>query len=240
MTHNNPIIFTHVPKVAGTSVMRQLVRENFSRDAIKTYAGEKDLLRSRGKFDILVGHSTWGVQRMVSGHPQLFTMLRDPVERAISHYFFVKQPFLKEGAHGNRAQHKVHNEVGLAEVFEANATKKRRLAGTWLVDNMQTRYLAGYAHYWKGPASSSLLRAAKRNLEFGYAVFGLQNHFDESVQRIAACFDWTVGEPVMVSKKTRIEKTVTEEDRASVSKWNTLDQDLYDFAQELFRKRGMS
>lgn len=233
------VIFTHVPKVAGTSIMRQLIQPNYSPEEIKVYRGERDLLCSRGGFRILTGHSTWGVQYLTGGDARLFTMLREPVERAISHYFFIKQPFLKEGRHGNRKQHRLHNETPLAEIFERNSRRKWRLSGTWLVDNMQTRYLAGYEHYWKPVDSASLLQAAKHNLEHRYAVFGLQSHFDESVSHIAQTFDWRIGENTKRAKATNIKKDVTDADRADVARWNMLDQDLYDFAQELFRKRGM-
>jgi len=85
----NIVVFTHVPKVAGTSVMRRLVRANYEPEDIKTYAGERDLWRNRGTFRILVGNNTWGAQYLAGRDARLFTMLQDPVERAISHYYFV-------------------------------------------------------------------------------------------------------------------------------------------------------
>ena len=70
--------------------------------------------------------------------------------------------------------------------------------------------------------------------------FGLQNEFEESVTRLAAAFGWKIGNDIKISKATRIEKDMNDEDRAAVVRWNKLDQDLFDFAEELFRKRGMS
>lgn len=241
MSRSGLVIFTHVPKVAGTSVMHRLLHENYMPEDIKTYRGELDLIRSRGRFRVLAGHSTWGAQYLAGDSAAgMFTMLRDPVERAVSHYFFVKQPFLKEGKHGNHAQKRIHNETPLADIFDRNRRRKWRLSGTWLIDNMQTRYLAGYAHFWKPADSPSLLRAAKRNLEKHYVEFGLQNEFEESVTRLAAAFGWKIGNDIKISKATRIEKDMNDEDRAAVVRWNKLDQDLFDFAEELFRKRGMS
>ena len=81
------VIFTHIPKVAGTSLVRKLVLPNYPRDLIKSYKGELDLLRSRGRYQVLVGHSVYGIQHLVTGPVKMFTMLRDPIERAISHYY---------------------------------------------------------------------------------------------------------------------------------------------------------
>lgn len=191
---------------------------------------------------MLIGHSTYGVQCLAGQPAQMFTMLRDPIDRAVSHYYFIKQPFkykdLRFG--GNLEQHNVHNETPLSEIFSRNANKKYRLAGTWLVDNMQTRYLAGYAHYWKPANSSSLLAAAKRNLEKNYAEFGIQSRFEESVERIADRFGWVVGKSLEPTKQTTIDKTPSDSDLEMVKQSNLLDLELFDFAKELFRKRGLS
>ncbi|MAZ08558.1 MULTISPECIES: sulfotransferase family 2 domain-containing protein [unclassified Limnobacter] len=232
------VIFTHIPKVAGTSLVRKLVLPNYPRDLIKSYKGELDLLRSRGRYQVLVGHSVYGIQHLVTGPVKMFTMLRDPIERAISHYYFIKQPG-EFGPGRNLEQKRTNREVQLAEIFEYNKHRKFRLAGTWLIDNMQTRYLAGYSHYWKSESSLSLLSAAKFNLEKRYVEFGLLDQFEESSLRIASSLGWVLAERVDKTKETRIQKIVTSEDRAAVEKWNLLDQDLHSFAQELFRKRGL-
>jgi len=233
------VIFTHIPKVAGTSIMRRLIRPNYPAEQIKTYRGEIDLLRSRGSFKALVGHSTFGVQRLVPGPVEMFTMLRHPVDRAISHYFFIRQPTEKLGLGSNAAQKRVHLETPLAEIFERNKRRKWRLSGTWLVDNMQTRYLAGYAHYWKSASSRDLLAAAKTNLEKNYREFGLQHLFDESEERFASAFGWTIGDDTRRAKRTKMDKEVSADDKIAVENWNRLDLELFNFAEELFRKRGL-
>ncbi len=234
------VIFTHVPKVAGTSVMRRLVRPNYAPDEIRTFRGVRDLLSRRDAFRVLVGHSVYGMHHFTSGRCRYFTMLRNPVDRAISHYFFIKQPPLNPDFKGNAAQQVLHQRVALKDIFDQTASKKRHCMGTWLVDNMQTRYVAGYAHYWKPADSPSLLAAAKRNLRERYAVFGLQNEFQESLSRISDAFGWDIGaENARRAKQTRIEKTMDDEDRAAVERWNQLDMELFDFAQELFRQKAL-
>ncbi len=217
--------------------MRRLVRANYTEDEIKTFKGVRDLVTSRN-FRVLIGHSVYGMHHFAAGEFRYFTMLRDPVARAISHYFFIKQPGWKPNTH-NAAQKVLHNAVPLKDIFDATAKTKRRLMGTWLVDNMQTRYLAGFPHYWRGKASSQLLKAAKHNLRHRYVTFGLQDEFDASLEQIAGALNWTIGPEggEVRPKATRISKTVDQDDIEAVERFNRLDSELYDYAKELFRQR---
>ena len=112
-----------------------------------------------------------------------------------------------------------------------------RLTSSFLVDNMQTRYTAGYQDYWRHRSSARLLSVAKRNLKERFAVFGLQNRFEETLQVVADAFDWEVAAPVKHEKATRIEKDFDEVDLEAVVANNQLDLELFNYAQELFRHR---
>ncbi len=177
----------------------------------------------------------------MSGDYRYFTFLRDPVERAVSHYFFIKQPpWNPDFVGGNAAQKVLHNQVALADIFDRTANRRWRLMGTWLIDNMQTRYLAGWTQHWRAPASRILLKKAKRNLRDRYTSFGLQDRFDESIAQISGSFDWKIApDHGRKSKQTRIEKIVSEADMEAVRRNNLLDAELYDYACELFRQRAM-
>lgn len=238
--HSTRVIFTHVPKVAGTAVMRRLVRANFEPELIKDFRGVRDLITTRRDYySALVGHSVYDMHRFMSGECRYFTMLRDPEARAISHYFFIKQPPLDPDFRGNAAQRALHNRLELADIFDHTAYRRFRLMGTWLIDNMQTRYIAGWTQHWRAPASRALLEIAKRNLRDNYAAFGLQDRFEDSLARIAGAFDWEIGpDDGGKSKQTRIDKTMTEADIDAVRQHNMLDAELYDYAQELFRQRA--
>lgn len=231
-------IFTHIPKVAGTSIMHQLVRANFSPDEIKQFRGVPDLLSSRGEdWRVLVGHTPYGVGSFAGSNLRYFVMLRDPIRRALSHYHFIRRPTENpDTPERNPEQKQVYRSTPLEDIFGVNAKRRYRLFSTWLVDNMQTRYVAGWTHYWRAPESSSLLRAAKRNLETNYAAIGLQERFDESLARMADQLGWQVGPPQERHKATPAFGPPGDEAMRVLQANHQLDAELYDFAQRLFEK----
>lgn len=231
-------IFTHIPKVAGTSIMHQLVRANFATEEIKHFRGVPDLLRSRGEdYRALVGHTPYGVGAFAGGDCRYFVMLRDPVRRALSHYYFIRKPPSKDAAGpSNPDQKRTHQTTALADIFEVNRKRRYRLFTTWLVDNMQTRYVAGWPHYWRAPDSTTLLAAAKRNLEANYAAIGLQERFEESIDRIADAFGWQVGPAEGRHKASPAFDPPDAETMRVLEDNHKLDAELYDFALTLFDK----
>jgi hypothetical protein len=238
MSNGEKIIFTHIPKVAGTSLQKRLINENFTSDEIKKFHGIGNLVKQRNSdFRILIGHNPYGMNHFIHGKCRSFTLLRDPIERAISHYFFIRQPALDPAKEGNHEQKRLHQCTGLSEIFDRTAKKRWGLTNSWLVDNMQTRYTAGYLNYWRDKSSSRLLAIAKSNLRDKYAVFGLQDQFETSLAAIADTFGWSVGVPVQRMKSTRIDKSYDDDDMAVVAANNQLDLELLDYAKELFRKR---
>jgi hypothetical protein len=159
------IIFTHVPKVAGTTLKSRLISPNFTESEIKEFKGIVDLIKNRNEdFSILVGHNPFGMGQFTSGKARYFTVLRDPIERSISHYFFILQGALHGKLTHNLEQRKTHLSTPLKDIFSINSAKRFAPATSWLIDNMQTRYTSGYMNSWRSKASSRLLKTAMWNL----------------------------------------------------------------------------
>src|SRR5882724_3637635 len=67
---------------------------NIAPDKILPFEGMRALLRDgRKPFDFLDGHYPYGIHRFGSGSTPItyITILREPLDRAISNYYFVKQ-----------------------------------------------------------------------------------------------------------------------------------------------------
>ncbi len=86
------IVFNHVPKTAGTSFFEQLIKPNFKNDEIKaSNHSRKPNIILNNKIKLLHGHIPFSVPVMGINHIEHITLLRDPIERAISEYYFIRQ-----------------------------------------------------------------------------------------------------------------------------------------------------
>lgn len=86
------VIFLHIPKTAGQSVHAGL--ESLFGDAVcparvndqlKTYS-----ISALRKYRIFSGHFDWSLLDCIPEPRTVFTVLRDPVERILSFYFYLK------------------------------------------------------------------------------------------------------------------------------------------------------
>jgi len=86
------IVFFHVQKTGGTTV-HSLLQEIFPADrfAERTRAGHVVWDSFRDSDDAIVsGHVTAAEVRHHIKHPRIFTVLREPESRLLSHYYFLK------------------------------------------------------------------------------------------------------------------------------------------------------
>src|SRR4051812_13345258 len=89
-----PLFFMHIPKTAGTSV-GQMLWERVApdrrahvvfrkSDPLPAAAAEPD------RNDLVWGHLPFAFMRRFADPPLILTFLRDPIERAISAFYFLR------------------------------------------------------------------------------------------------------------------------------------------------------
>ena len=102
-----------------------------------------------------------------------------------------------------------------------------------LMDNMQTRYLAGIPFSHRQMSDQKLLERAKDNLLRRYSYFGLQNRFEDSLAKFGKQFQTTIIPP-----NTRFQQSnrpvLTDKQRIAVENANQLDLALFEFANHHF------
>ncbi len=95
-----PILFDHLPKCAGTTINQYLLTHYPQRVVFGTNVRQptesvkkfKSLPEdSRHRYHLIIGHCTHQLLDYVHPETIKLTVFRDPIERIISHYFFVKQ-----------------------------------------------------------------------------------------------------------------------------------------------------
>ena len=109
-TRPKKVLYEHIPKCAGTSV-RSYLKSQYPFNRIYAVRGSHPARyiahfeslpeQRRHRYDLIVGHGAHQLRRHV--HPDILkaTILRDPVDRVISHYFFVLRS----------PEHYLHHEV---------------------------------------------------------------------------------------------------------------------------------
>lgn len=229
-------VFLHIPKTAGTA-MRSVIEKNVPpQKRVEIYrAGAKTLAEAlwdqRDKMwnaDVVLGHIERRVHEFTPRVVTYFTILRDPVERVISLYKYIKVDFTK---------HPLHAQFNAGKTLDQWLRERPRMAS-----NVQTKMISGLATEYE-PSTPYMLSVAKGALREMWAV-GVQERYNESVDAICSALGW---EPIYeernrssVANHAFIEEDgISEETLALIREMNDLDMALYADAVSLMdRKRA--
>lgn len=119
--------------------------------------------------DLLYGHALFGLHRHLDRPCRYFTLLRDPVQRVVSHYYYHKRRYPDSTLAARNLKTFLQSDHPVAQ------------------SNRQVRFLSGTDPVQSPNAS---LRIAKDHLTNDVTVFGLTNRFDASLLLFRTCLDW--------------------------------------------------
>lgn len=233
------VVFLHIPKTAGQTLYAILDRE-YGRQNIYTFQGGRQRLKqsiaefcalpmaARNSFALLRGHISFGVQAHISRPFRYITMLRDPVTRIISHYYYVQ----KTTSHALHEQVTTQN-MSLRDYVTADLSSE--------LDNGQTRLLSGVGNSVPiGECTTDLLEQAITNIESHFVTVGLTERFDESVLLMKVLLRWRkmpLYTKKNVSKRPLTRDNPSEEVIRLIRMRNQLDCKLYTYAQQRFDRQ---
>ena len=221
------LIFLHVPKSAGTTLNRLI---EWEYPLFKMYSVDPVLFRwSRARlwrlpklrlkrFSVFKGHMPFGLHTVLPQPATYITVLREPVERVISAYYFMSNYKL----HPN--YWKFRREGWTLEDFVRRSPR----------ENVQTKMIAG-ADYDE-PCTEEILATAKDNLRF-FSVVGLTERFEESLALMKLRFGWKLASysSFNVTRTRPKKRDLPQATLDLIAERNRFDIELYKSAATLFQ-----
>src|ERR1051325_3091753 len=133
------LLFLHIPKAGGTTLHSVIERQfspavTFSITGMTPSQSIKEFIElppeRRERIRLLKGHMPYGLHKYLSVPATYITMLRDPVDRVVSHYYFVR----RSPGVGH------HSEVSSGRMGLDDFVRERASIGA---NNDQTRLISG-------------------------------------------------------------------------------------------------
>jgi Sulfotransferase family len=224
------LIFIHIPKAAGTT-LRQILKVQYPNKRWLQIDGSRPKesfaefknqdIEQRKEIRCLFGHIPYGVHEALVGDSQYITILRHPVERVISHYYYILR----------KPSHYLYREVAgrnmsLQDYITSGLSSQELKNGqTWLISGKDNNNLESLA-------------VAKQNLQQHFIAVGITEQFDRSLAIFQQKLGWDKinYESANVTPNRPQRDEISPEIVSLIEKLNYLDMELYDFANSLFTK----
>ncbi len=225
------LVFIHLRKTAGTTiayVMRRQFRRGRAMDlnapsieaANQTWNAMPAARRERIK--CVRGHLPFAPDLFAPRPITCFTILRDPVERVVSEYYFnLHDPTTR-----------FHAALVRERITLDQFVSSERFAE---VHNTQTRMLGGAK---AGLSPGELLELAKANLRERIAMVGISERFDETLLlcRAVLGWRWLIYRRINVNRRRPAFSAIAPATRATIERLNSLDRELYQYACARFEE----
>ena len=221
------VIFLHLPKTAGTTLNRLIeweypLLQMYSIDPV-LFAWSAAHLRKLSprrlkRTRMFKGHMVFGLHEVLPQPATYITVLREPVDRVISAFYFMRS-------------YKLHPLYW----------KFRR--GNWTIDdfvrwsrrdNVQSKIIAG-ADY-EEPCTAEIAEKARNNLLRHFAVVGLSERFEESLALMKLRFGWKLNtySSFNVTRSRPKKHDLAQSTLDLITQNNSYDMELHECARTIF------
>lgn len=220
--HPYLIVFLHIPKTGGVT-LRHVLRDQYGPERTVIVRGRlvspdlEPLQHLDGRVAAICGHFAFGIHQRIQRSAAYLTMLRDPIERTVSHFLYERR----------------NPQPGTSPPSDLFSFVEERA----LAANIHTRLIGGSIDGVDGPVDGYTLDTAKRRLG-RFAVVGLTDRYDESLLLMRDRFGWSL--PFHVRLNTRPDRPSLEDlpggAVAAIVERNSLDVELYKWAADRFEQ----
>jgi hypothetical protein len=227
------LCFLHIPKTAGTT-LTAILESKFDRPEIcpaEMWGDLKDYTPEKlATYRLIRGHFLYDICNYLPQKPVFVTMLRDPIDRIISAYEFMKTCI------------PIRPEAILTQEKARSMTLKEFVCdpSTPAIVNDQTRHLSrDIRGQYPDLKRREWLEIAQENLA-DFAFFGLTEQFNPSMSLLTYTFGWqpiAEFQNLMVGDRKTKRSELAQDVIDAIAERNQLDMELYAFGQNLFAQR---
>lgn len=220
------VIFLHIPKTAGQSVHAGLVKA-FGNEAVCPARVNEQLvsmtITELNRYQVFSGHFDWAMLDCIKGPKYIFTVLRNPLDRILSFYFYLRDQAEKMPSDKLRRPEnqglKAALELTPQEYFAGGPAHLRKFLDNHY-DNFYTYYFA--SRHYQGREklnrivrrgnmiNDDILRMAKDNLSYLDDVFTIDHMSDvfKTIKEFSAAKDKDLEE-----YRVNVNQTIQADDR---------------------------
>lgn len=245
-------IFLHIPKAAGTT-LNHLVHRNYKSkqifaapETVMSIYGKKwrevpsierwrvaqenfaklPVEDKRNKYAIY-GHMWFGWHELTPVDCQYVTFLRDPVERTISHFNFLKD------LQGSPISEEINkHQLNLTDFLDKKDDLFEKFSGVNLLDNIQTKLISGDIQL-----TEYSWHKAINNIKNNFLFIGFAESFNKDILTLAKLLKWNLPfySTKNVSQKYVSPYAVDEECIYKIVNSNFMDIALYKYIYYHFK-----
>ena len=232
-------VFIHLPKTGGTTLLHilsnqiyferfkllQPTRHTHPKDFLVSVESQIDqILQSENKTAVIGGHFGFCAHHRLNDPGSYFTVLRNPVERVISEYYFMKYKGMYYA--------KLIEDENLDLIGYINHPE------IYYLNNLQTRLIAGEKYASGDQVTQRTFEKSLNHLR-QFAAVGLTGQMEETLAMFYLMLGWKRLPYYLKANvnEHKPQESVSNEVRAAIEKREQFDLQLYNEATRLFNKQ---